>query len=59
MGVVKDITGQKFGRLTALYKLHNYHKRANKILRVLEYRNMYETWEKLHKNTSHMGGCEK
>lgn len=22
----KDITGQKFGRLTALYRLHNYHK---------------------------------
>ena len=24
---VKDITGQKFGRLTALYRLHNYHKK--------------------------------
>ena len=23
MGKVKDITGQKFGRLTALYRLHN------------------------------------
>lgn len=25
MSNVKDITGQKFGRLTALYRLHNYH----------------------------------
>lgn len=24
---VIDITGQKFGRLTVLYKLHNYHKK--------------------------------
>lgn len=23
---LKDITGQKFGRLTVLYRLHNYHK---------------------------------
>ncbi len=23
----KDITGQKFGKLTALYRLHNYHKK--------------------------------
>lgn len=27
MGKFKDITGQKFGRLTALYRLYNYHKR--------------------------------
>lgn len=26
MSKPKDITGQKFGRLTALYLLHNYHK---------------------------------
>lgn len=25
MSRFKDLTGQKFGRLTALYKLHNYH----------------------------------
>lgn len=25
----KDISGQKFGRLTALYRLHNYHDRKN------------------------------
>lgn len=25
----KDLTGQKFGRLTALYRLHNYHKNGN------------------------------
>lgn len=24
---IKDISGQKFGRLTALYKLNNYHKK--------------------------------
>lgn len=26
---IKDITGQKFGRLTVLYKLHNYHDTKN------------------------------
>ena len=26
---IKDINGQKFGRLTALYKLNNYHKKGN------------------------------
>lgn len=25
MGQFKDISGQKFGRLTALYRLYNYH----------------------------------
>lgn len=24
----KDITGKKFGKLTALYKLNNYHKKG-------------------------------
>lgn len=28
MGAFKDIGGQKFGRLTALYRLHNYHKKG-------------------------------
>ncbi len=26
---LKDLTGQKFGWLTALYRLHNYHKKGN------------------------------
>lgn len=26
MPKLKDITGQKFGKLTVLYRLHNYHK---------------------------------
>lgn len=42
MGVVKDITGQKFGRLTALYKLHNYHKRATYWLCVCDCGNFTE-----------------
>lgn len=28
MGAFKDISGQKFGRLTALYKLNNYNKKG-------------------------------
>lgn len=28
MAKPKNITGQKFGRLTALYLLHNYHKKG-------------------------------
>lgn len=28
MGGFKDISGQKFGKLTALYRLHNYHKKG-------------------------------
>ena len=29
MGKIKDISGQKFGRLTVLYRLHNYHDKHN------------------------------
>lgn len=27
MGKFKDISGKRFGRLTALYRLNNYHKK--------------------------------
>lgn len=29
MGKFKNISGRKFGRLTALYRLHNYHDKKN------------------------------
>ena len=38
----KDITGQKFGRLTALYKLHNNHKEKNYYLCVCDCGNLKE-----------------
>ena len=41
MGKVKDITGQKFGRLTALYRLHNTKGRT-KWLCVCECGNLTE-----------------
>lgn len=36
----KDITGQKFGRLTALYRLHNYHKNGTYWLCICECGNL-------------------
>lgn len=42
MGTIKYITGQKFGRLTALYKLNNYHKRATYWLCVCDCGNLVE-----------------
>lgn len=37
-----DITGQKFGRLTALHRLHNYHKKGTYWLCVCECGNLKE-----------------
>lgn len=36
MSKFKDITGQKFGKLTTLYRLYNYHKRGTHWLCVCE-----------------------
>ena len=41
-GKSKDLSGQKFGRLTALYKLNNYHKRATYWLCVCDCGNLRE-----------------
>lgn len=38
----KDITGKKFGRLTALYRLHNYHKKGTYWLCVCDCGNLKE-----------------
>lgn len=40
----KDISGQKFGQLTALYKLHNYHKTGSYWLCVCDCGNFTETY---------------
>lgn len=40
----KDISGQKFGQLTALYKLHNYHKTGSYWLCVCECGNFKEVY---------------
>lgn len=39
----KDLTGQKFGRLTVLYKLHNYHKKEIYWLCICDCGNITET----------------
>ena len=43
MTALKDITGQKFGRLTALYRLHNYSKKRVHYLCICECGNFTET----------------
>lgn len=40
----KDISGQKYGRLTALYKLRNYHKKGTYWLCVCECGNLKEVY---------------
>lgn len=40
----KDISCQKFGRLTALYKLHNYHNRGSYWLCICECGNLKEVY---------------
>lgn len=40
---VLDITGQKFGRLTVLYKLHKHHKTGSYWLCVCECGNFTES----------------
>lgn len=42
MGKIKDLTGQKFGKLTALYKLHNINKQGAYWLCVCECGNITE-----------------
>lgn len=42
IGKFKDLTGQKFGRLTALYRLHNYHKKGTYWLCVCDCGNIKE-----------------
>lgn len=42
MSNFKDISGQQFGRLTALYRLHNYHDKHTKWLCVCDCGNLKE-----------------
>ena len=44
MSKLKDLTGQKFGQLTALYKLHNYHKEGTYWLCICNCGNISESW---------------
>ena len=54
----KDIRGQKFGRLTALYRLHNYHKKTTHWLCVCECGNLKEIEKaSLLRNMSKSCGC--
>lgn len=56
----KDITGQKFGKLTALYRLHNYHKNGTYWLCICECGNLPDVNNAnlVSKNTSSCG-CTK
>ncbi len=40
--VIKDLTCQRFGRITALYRLHNYHKKGTYWLCVCDCGNLKE-----------------
>lgn len=56
----KDLTGQKFGRLTALHRLHNYHKKGTYWLCVCECGNLKEINIKdLRKGNTKSCGCLK
>ena len=58
MPKLKDITGQKFGRLTALYRLHNYHKNHTYWLCVCECGNLAEVYlGSLRKGLTTSCGC--
>lgn len=58
MAKIKDITGQKFGRLTALYRLHNYHKPYSYWLCVCDCGNLTEVYlGSLQKGVSTSCGC--
>lgn len=50
MGKIKDISGQKFGRLTVLYRLHNHHKKHTYWLCVCECGNLVEVYGNSLKN---------
>lgn len=58
MSKFKDISGQKFGRLTALYRLHNYHKKGTYWLCICECGNFTEIWlPNLQRGASKSCGC--
>lgn len=59
MSKFKDISGQKFGRLTALYKLNNYHdKKHTKWLCICECGNLKEAnYDHLRNNKTKSCGC--
>lgn len=59
-GKVKDLTGQKYGRLTVLYKLHNYHKQKTYYLCVCECGNLTEVrGTSLSSGDSKSCGCNR
>lgn len=54
----KDISGQKFGRLIALYKLHNYHKTGSYWLCYCECGNVTEVYlSNLSRGATMSCGC--
>lgn len=58
MSKLKDLTGQKFGRLTVLYKLNNYHKRGAYWLCVCKCGNLKEVFGRdLRRGSTRSCGC--
>ena len=59
-GKFKDLTGQKFGRLKVIYKLHNYHKPKTYYLCVCECGNLTEVrGSSLSRGDSKSCGCNR
>ena len=56
MATLKDLSGQKFGKLTALYRLNNYHKKRIHYLCVCECGNLVEVLGG-HLSSGHTKSC--
>lgn len=52
----KDLSGQKFGRLTALYRLHNYHKKCTYWLCICDCGNL-KIIKYIHLTSGHTKSC--
>lgn len=60
MGRFRDLTDQKFGRLTVLYRLHNYHKKRSWWLCACDCGNLKETsYDSLMNNCKSCGCLRK
>lgn len=55
---LKDLTGQRFGKLTALYRIHNYHKKRVHWLCICDCGNLAEVAScNLQSQTTNSCGC--
>ena len=60
MSKIRDLSGQKFGRLTALYRLHNYHKKRVHWLCICDCGNLTDvSRNNLTRGVTKSCGCNK